>query len=150
MDGTAIDLITAQGGAEGIVRSSYDWPRELLMLGIRIILTILVELGIAKLFGFRGRRVWRIIILVNIVTQILLNLALGYIQFQNGMWMFLFAYFALELLVIVIEAVLYALTLPQRSETRLSRAKAIGYAITANIVSLIVGLALAAVLPDIF
>ena len=149
-DGSAVDLSAPQSRTEGQVMRSYAYSREILTLAIRIVLTIALELLIALLFRFKGRRVWSFIIAVNIITQIALNLGLNFIQFQSGMWAFVFFYVVLEILVFIIEAVLYAWQLPKRSPVPLSRKRAVIYALAANIVSLAAGLALSSFLPRIF
>ena len=55
---------------------SYDYTWEGISLGARILLTILLELLIALPFGYREKKVLGFLAIVNIITQILLNVAL--------------------------------------------------------------------------
>lgn len=45
-------------------------------LAIRIVITILIELAVALLFGFREKKQLQVLAVVNIVTQIVLNVLL--------------------------------------------------------------------------
>ena len=55
---------------------SYNYRQEMLALGARIVLTILIEMLVALLFGFRQKKQLLILAVVNIITQIILNVLL--------------------------------------------------------------------------
>lgn len=99
MEGGQI-LLTAQ--------KSYDYTWELFSLVCRILITVLLEIGIALLFGFRGRKLLLTILGVNVVTQVTLNVILNVINYHQGFLAFLLGYFFLEFLVFVIETIAYA------------------------------------------
>lgn len=92
------------------IEKNYNYGKEILALIIRLIITILVELAIALLFKFRGKALV-IVSIINFVTQILLNIALYIICYYQGTWIFplILYYIPLELLVIILEAILYYL-----------------------------------------
>ena len=50
----------------------------------RIVLTIALELGIALLFGYREKKVLALLAVINVVTQITLNVALGMVVPRCG------------------------------------------------------------------
>lgn len=130
------------------VRADYHLPSGIGGLLIRMVLTVLLELGIAWLFRYRTKPLVTRIIAVNIVTQVLLNLALVCIGFKLGGLAVLLAYFLLEIPVLLIEAIAYAILLPDhRGGTWW---KAVLYAIAANVVSFIVGFRLSLYFPLIF
>ena len=104
---------------------------------VRMVLTVLLELGIAWLFRYRTKPLVYRIITVNVVTQILLNLALVCIGFRLGGLAVLLAYFLLEIPVLLIEMIADAILLPDRRGG--TWWKAVLYAIAANLVSFIVG-----------
>lgn len=129
---------------------NYDSNQETLSLFIRIVLTILVEVIIALLFGYYHKKQIIFISLVNIITQILLNVSLFFVDYKAGSLAFLFMYVLLEFFVFVVEAILYVTLINKFSENKQSRMKAILYAFVANGVSFEVGLALAMLIPGIF
>lgn len=139
----------SQSGTFSAVRS-YDHTGELLSLLARIVLTIALELLLALPFGYRAKKQLLLIGLVNLVTQVVLNVALNLIRFQYGPWAFLGYYFVLELLVFVVETVVYVLCLSRFSDKPAPYWKAVAYALVANVASFVAGLCLAAAMPGIF
>lgn len=131
-------------------KRSYDYRWELLSLVARIAATILVEIGLALLFGYREKRQLLFLAGMNAVTQILLNVALNTIDYYSGYMAFLFAYVELELLVFALEATLCAILLNRFSERKRHPALAVLYALVANALSFGAGLGLAVVIPGIF
>jgi len=136
------------GGIE--VRKSYDYRGEILSLIARIILTIAIELLIALLFVFRQKKQLLFISAVNLFTQIALNVALNFINFNYGPLAFVFAFVLLELAVFIIEAILYTTILRTLSEAIVPKWKTITYAFVANAASFALGLGLAYIIPGIF
>lgn len=128
----------------------YDYTWEIVSLLVRILLTILLELAVALAFGYREKRVLQFLAVVNVATQVLLNIALNVINYQQGPMAFVLFYVLLELLVFTVEAFLYAELLPRCSEQRQTTGKAVGYALLANVGSFAVGLWLARLIPGIF
>ena len=135
---------------EMIVEKSYDYAHEARGLAVRILLTILIELGVLLLFGFREKKQIYCIILVNIVTQIALNLALFMIGYRVGNMAFVFFYVLLELAVFAGEGILYAWWFKKHSETAYARWKPWIYALVANAASFVAGIGLAQLFPAIF
>ena len=138
---------TASLTGEGLaVRTSYDYRWELISLVARILLTIAAELLVALLFRFRGKRTYRTLIWVNVVTQVLLNVSLNLINFYSGQMAFTFFYVLLELAVFVAEGILFTLLLRKGQKVW----KLWLYALAANACSFALGLALAHWIPGIF
>jgi len=137
--------------ADGSIEREYRAGQEVLAFAARAALTIAVELIIALCFCLRGGKLWRLIILVNLGTQVLLNAALQVAIYQHGPWLGAAGiYLLLELGVTAAEAAVYMRYFP-RLGTR-SRPKWIGcvYALVANAASFAVGLAMAQMLPGLF
>ena len=151
------------------VKKNYDYTWETISLVARIVITILLEMGLALMFGYRHKKQLRFLAAVNIVTQILLNILLNVLNFRIGHWAFVFYYVLLELLVILMESILYVLVLPKMSlsitkdrieavETgkKVSVPKTIQkrytviYAVVANVASFAIGLLVARLVPGIF
>lgn len=141
------DLSQWESGTLSAVRS-YDYTGEILALAARIVLTIALELLVAFCFGYRGKRVFALLAVVNVVTQVFLNVFLNVVHYRSGPWDFTFCYVFLELIVFLLEAWIYAERLPRMDGTR--RIRAVGYAFVANLLSFVAGLALAFWLPTLF
>jgi len=139
-----------QDGADILIKRSYNYTAEAFSLVVRILLTIAIELGIALLFGFREKRQFRFIVIVNLVTQIALNVALNVINYHLGFLGFLIFYVLLEIAVFVVEAILYTAYLRKLSERKLPGWKPFVYALTANTAAFVLGLVLAYWIPGIF
>lgn len=144
-----VDMSAASNG--GIVaEKSYDYSWESISVLARIVLTLILELGIALLFSYREKRALRFIALVNVITQIGLNLLLNWINFRSGPMAFTFCYIWLELLVFAVEAVLYAVFIPKFSKEHEKKRRPVLYSFTANTASFGLGLLLAHIIPGIF
>ncbi|MBE6932835.1 MAG: hypothetical protein E7464_05610 [Ruminococcaceae bacterium] len=133
------------------VRRSYDYGGEIVGLLARILITIAIEMAIAvSAFGFREKKQLRVLIVVNCVTQILLNVLLNVTGYFNGPISFIVDYIFLETLVFVIEAVVYCIWLRKVSGFQRKKRVYVGYAWVSNTVSFIVGMIIARLLPGIF
>lgn len=137
-------------GDEIILTKGYKVVKEALSLIGRIILTILVEVGIARLFKIRQKELIRLIVVVNIVTQILLNVLLNFTSFYLGKLLAIVLLFLLEMVVFIIEATIYGFTFKRLSQGEIKGGKGILYALAANSASLLVGIILAFILPGMF
>lgn len=143
------DLGSSDSGTLSAVRS-YDYTWELISLCARLLLTLAVELALAAAMGYGGRAAFRLIFVVNAITQTALNLALNAVAYFSGSWNFVFAYVLLELAVTALEAALYVRLLPQRSGGKGGKGRAALYSVAANALSFALGLVLARVIPGIF
>lgn len=103
-----------------------------------LIPTLLIEGTLLFSFGYRSRRSWLVFLLVNLVTQGGFALYLAVTVLNHGVsgWSLLF-YLPIELIITVVESLLYRRLLTERSWER-----AVGYAIVANVCSATVGLLL--------
>ena len=103
-----------------------------------LIPTLLIEGVLLLAFGYRSRRSWLVFLLVNLVTQGGFALYLVVTVLNHGVsgWSLLF-YLPIELIITVVESLLYRRLLTERSWER-----AVGYAIVANVCSATVGLLL--------
>ena len=95
---------------------SYHYRQEILSLLARIALTIAIEMIVALLFGFREKNQLLILIIVNLVTQIVLNVLLNIINYNSGPLAFTVFYALFEIVVFAMEAVLYCKILKKASE----------------------------------
>ncbi len=120
---------------------NYNYFREGVQIFIRIIATLLIEMMIAFLFGFREKRQIFIILAANIVTQMALNIYLNIFTYREGVWLYtLIPLFLGEIVVFILESVLYSMFLNRVAEAKeenrgCCNQKAISYAFLANVVS---------------
>ncbi|MCT4631324.1 MAG: hypothetical protein N4A76_01140 [Firmicutes bacterium] len=133
------------------ISKSYSFSTEIFSLMVRIILTVLIELFIALLFGLKRKNIFRFIVVVNIITQTLLNIILNLVNYKYGGVAFVLNYVWLEGLVIGIEATAYGYYINNKhSDLGIRRFVPLTYAILANVISFLVGLYLAYYIPGVF
>lgn len=128
---------------------SYKYKQEIISLVLRIIITILIETVIALLFGFRKKKQILLIFGVNTLTQILLNLVLNTTPCDSVDWVYLYVF--LEIIIFVLEAVLYCKFMKKLSDKQRKNRYYILYALIANAVSFGAGVLISKCfwLPDI-
>lgn len=129
---------------------SYNYAVEIGSLAARIVITILIEMAIALLFGFRKKNQLLLLIVVNTATQIILNVLLNIINYNSGEMAFVFFYVLFEIAVFAIEAILYCKMLKKKSEKQKENWFYVLYALVANAVSFGAGLLVAQIVPGIF
>lgn len=154
MDGVHINEVRceeANGTPEGLDASrSYDYSQELISLAVRIVLTILIEMIIALLFGYRHKKQLLFLAGVNGGTQIVLNVLLNIINYKGGQLAFVLFYVLLEIAVFAIEAGIFYGRLGRMGNTSQPKWLVVLYAFIANAASFGVGIMAAQWLPGIF
>ena len=131
-------------------RQSYDYTWELISLGARIVLTIVLELAIALVFGYREKKALSFLAIINVITQVTLNVALNIINYKSGPMGFTFAFICMEIVVFAIEAIAYKSLLQRFSTAEQEKRRGVSYALVANTASFAIGLWLAHLIPGIF
>ena len=129
---------------------SYEYGWEILSLIARIVITILIEMLIALMFGYWHKKQLLLLIAVNGGTQIILNILLNIINYKSGLLAFFIFYIMLEILVFVIEAIIFFCLLGRISDKKRAKWLAIPYALVSNFVSFIAGIMVVQWLPGIF
>ncbi len=117
-----------------ILTDNFDLFTPIWHAGVRMIATIVIELAIALLFGFRKKEQIRRILAANVFTQLIVN---GFIVLSNrmgGILQTLILLFPLELIIFLIEGILYHSKLSEK------KGKNWLYALLANIVSAAIGI----------
>lgn len=132
------------------VSRSYDYSQELISLVIRIVFTIFIEMLIALLFGYRYKRQLLFLAGVNGGTQIILNVLLNLVNYKIGELAFVLFYVFFEILVFVIESVLFYGRLEKLGNGNRTKWLSVVYAFTANAASFGVGMMAAQWVPGIF
>lgn len=113
---------------------------------LRMLTTIFIEVGIGLLFGFYQKKQIGIIAFTNGMTQIVLNILL-YLSVISGLGILVvFIYFASELLVVIIEGIIYSKSL-WKYEQKDKKRHPVLYAIVANLVSYGLGFIVMCIFP---
>ena len=113
-----------------MLRSELYAGRMVLIIGMRVILTLLIEGILFWAFGYRQKHSWCVFLCFNAMTQLALNLILGGATMDSYI---LFGYYLLEAAIVVFEALAYWNTLKEK------RGRSIPYAMCANAASLVIG-----------
>ena len=122
---------------------------------IRFSLTVLIETIVAVPFFLRNKKQFLIILLVNVLTQVLLNLSLSLLA-RLYMLYVIMLYALFELIVFIVEAVLYLKLLPKHEKPnkdgliKNKTSSYVWYALIANCISFICGLVLSEIVPTWF
>lgn len=123
--------VSQGGGVKGTVINIIE------ML-VRMVITVLLELLVARAMGYCGKVETRMIIIVNVVTQIMLDAAIlvgeSIVGFLGG----LIAYILLEFLIVLIEGIVYVVVFHIYSK-KPSIGGAILYTFAANAASFFMG-----------
>ena len=106
----------------------------LLQFLITFSLTLIIEGLILIAFRFSFKKYWLLVLLVNLLTQIILTMAISLAMLAAGFFLAILVYFLVEILILITESVIYGFTLKQHKTGR-----RVLYALSANIVSFIVG-----------
>jgi hypothetical protein len=117
----------------------YSPMRQALWVILRITLTLAVETLIFWAFGYRTRQSWLTFLAVNLLTQGGLNWTLS--QSGSGSY-WIFAFGMLESIIFITEAIIMAFFLREHS-----RKRAVLCSLSANLASLLAGIALLSHLP---
>lgn len=129
---------------------SYNYRVEVISLLARIVVTIAIEMVLALLFGFRNKKQLLLLMGVNAGTQVVLNVLLNVINYNSGHMAFVLYYVLFELLVFILEALVYGKYMNRLSENIKPKWFYAVYALAANGVSFAAGLYVANLMPGIF
>ncbi|MDD4503731.1 MAG: hypothetical protein PHS15_02750 [Clostridiaceae bacterium] len=114
--------------------------RSILLVSLRIILTLIIEAIVFRLFGFRNKKSWIAFLIINLITQGALNIWLnGYVPLASYL---VFTLIFGEILVFVAEIIAFPALVKEHRPMR-----TILYVITANFLSLYAGGYIITVLP---
>ena len=117
------------------VTKTYDYFSEILNLIVRIVLTLVIELGLFFLFRLYTKRNFKVVLITNLLTQIFLNVVINISLYNSGYMDALFLLFALEFVILIIEFIAYQLLLKEKKRWII-----ILYPIIANALSFGLGL----------
>lgn len=145
----------AKTGEYADVQIDYDYLWAVISLICRMIFTIGIELLLALAFGYKDKRHLIPILITNIITQLLINAGMNYVDFFEiggylSAWealsvIIIFSFW--ELIVFAAEAVIYRILFYKKDN---GYGHPVLYAFAANSTSFVGGLLLAFILPGIF
>ena len=101
----------------------------------RVALTIIIELGILLLFGIKERKLLLLVVAVNIITQLILNIAIIRANELGGAFYYLFMLLLMEGIIFLLEFIAYMVIFRKK----LSAGKILLYALLANAASFLIG-----------
>ncbi len=106
------------------------------------LLTVLLEIMVLMIFREKRIKVYIASIIINLITNVPLNLFLLTYYFSND-WHYIITLISLELLIIVIEVLLYYLLIKDKK-------RSIIYGVFCNLYSFLIGLIIAILVKLIF
>lgn len=116
------------------LQKDFDWMEEIWEFLCRVVLTVVVELVIALVFGYRKKKQILTVFLVNLVTQVGLNVLLSLWYFFDGPFDAMLRLILAEIVVVTVESIFYV-----RKLGRERKGLAVGYAVVANLTSVMLG-----------
>ena len=97
------------------VTNTYDYLGETLGLLFRIAVTLTIEIGVFYLFRLYTKRNLNVVLIINLVTQIFLNVAINVINYTSGIISAILLLFALELIILIVEFIAYQILLKDKN-----------------------------------
>ncbi len=126
---------TLNNGVLTVERIYSPWMQAAGFL-FRLVMTVVLELLVGLLFGYRRPKQLLVILAANVATQLVLNLML---QDYPGAFFYFLLFGWLEVLIFLAEAVIYTIFLPRFEEQRSFKGKPALYALLANLLSFLTG-----------
>lgn len=117
------------------LKQQTDWFAEIMGFLLRAALTLVIELGLAWLWGYSDKGQLRVVLRVNLLTQVGLNLLLWLWYYLDGPVAAMLRLIIAEIVVLIVEALLYLRRLPDRG----SKARTVFYTLAANAASVWLG-----------
>lgn len=118
------------------LQKDFDWMEEVWGFFIRVLVTLAVEFAVAWLMGYREKRHVKVILAVNLVTQVILNMMLSLWYIFDGPLDALLRLVVAEIVVLIVESILYARRLKLEGK---GAGRAVLYAFAANLASVVIG-----------
>lgn len=134
-----VDLGNADASQPLQLTNNYNYFREIALFLLRAALTVGLEICVALLFGLKQKRTLKVVVIVNVCTQVLLNIFLNVVIYYQGWLALFFLYFVAELLVYIVETVVFCMVLSGKNKVVLLW-KSFVYPLVANLVSFVAGM----------
>ena len=131
----AVGAGAQSGEVDMVLKKTSNLGSELAGFLFRVLLTLAIELAVARIFGLTDEGQKKLILRVNLLTQVGLNLLLWGWYYFDGPLAAMVRLILAEIVVLVVESVIYLRKLRQEE----SRGKIVGYTILANLASVTLG-----------
>ncbi|MDD3712755.1 MAG: hypothetical protein PHZ28_04620 [Candidatus Izemoplasmatales bacterium] len=130
-----IDGVNVYQTGSDYVREIIPWKNIVLQFVLTVFFTLLIEVGLLALMMYKLKNSYKLVLIVNVITQSILHISLILGTLFASLFGFIGVFVIGELIVFILEIILYAKFLKEQSKLR-----AILYAFLANIASLVIGL----------
>ena len=131
----AVGAGAQSGEVDMVLKKTSNPGSELAGFLFRVVLTLAMELAVARVFGLTDERQKKLILRVNLLTQVGLNLLLWGWYYFDGPLVAMVRLILAEIVVLVVESVIYL----RKLRLEESRMKIVGYTILANLASVTLG-----------
>lgn len=136
----AVNENTQSGVINMELSGGFDWMEELLGFLCRAALTLVIELSMARVWGFDGKAQQKLILKVNLLTQVGLNVLLWLWYFYSGPLTAMLRLIIAEVVVLAVELTVYHRHLREMA----SGLRVTAYTVCANLASVLIGFLLLA------
>ena len=131
----AVGAGAQSGEVDMVLKKTSNLGSELAGFLFRVVLTLAMELAVARVFGLTEPGQKKLILRVNLLTQVGLNLLLWGWYYFDGPLAAMVRLILAEILVLVVEGAIYL----RKLRLEESRGKILGYTILANLASVTLG-----------
>ena len=131
----AVGAGAQSGEVDMVLKKTSNLGSELAGFLFRVLLTLAMELAVARVFGLTEPGQKKLILRVNLLTQVGLNLLLWGWYYFDGPLAAMVRLILAEILVLVVESAIYL----RKLRLEESRGKILGYTILANLASVSLG-----------
>lgn len=115
--------------------------RSVILVGLRLLLTLLIEAAIFWIFGFREKKSWLVFVIINLITQGVLNIWLNSGSALLPSYLMISLILG-EIVVFVAEMIAFPIFIKEHTKPRI-----LTYVLIANLISLIAGGYIISILP---
>jgi len=129
-------MLELDSRALSVGQSPYRVP---MLVALRVLLTLIIEGAVFYLFGYREKKSWLLFFVTNLITQGFLNALITGPE-TGGYWMM--SLVLIEIVILIVEMVVFGKFADEKKKWR-----GVLYAITANLLSLLLGGWFIATLP---
>ena len=116
------------------IRNTYPYYKEVIEFLLRLTITLAVEIGLYFLFRLHTKRNFKIVAIVNIATQLLLNIIINLSTFYQGELYALIILILCELGIFIIEPIIYMIFMRNKNKFLIAV-----YGLLANVLTFFIG-----------
>jgi hypothetical protein len=121
----------------GQIKESSNLGLFAVIFSMTFVITVIIEELVLVIFGMRSKRNFKVVFYVNVLTQVLLAVAVFSTSYFLGALLAIIMLLLMEVIIFIIEVILFIIKLDHPSKLRKG-----GFALVANLASLILGTAI--------